>query len=94
MLLLNRVLWSAWLSGWTLAALRQWSVARVPLQLPMLGMFGAVSSGQETGGEGVVLTGLCLLCWLLFLRDSFFTRAEFSQLLFAACTPWKPGEGL
>lgn len=33
-----------------------------------------------------------LLC--LFLppcRDSFFTRAEFSQLLFAACTPWKPG---
>jgi hypothetical protein len=24
-------------------------------------------------------------------RDSFFTRAEFSQLLFAACTPWKPG---
>jgi DNA-directed RNA polymerase I subunit RPA1 len=24
-------------------------------------------------------------------RDCFFTRAEFSQLLFAACTPWRPG---
>lgn len=25
-------------------------------------------------------------------RDCFLTRDEFSQLLFAACTPWKPGE--
>jgi hypothetical protein len=24
-------------------------------------------------------------------RDTFLTRGEFSQLLFAACTPWKPG---
>ncbi|KAF8073189.1 rpa1 [Scenedesmus sp. PABB004] len=33
-----------------------------------------------------VVAGVILTC-----RDAFFTRADFSQLLFAACTPWRPG---
>jgi hypothetical protein len=33
-------------------------------------------------------------CPAAFLsRDALFTRAAFSQLLFIACTPWRPGEG-
>ncbi|KAF6245033.1 hypothetical protein COO60DRAFT_1650460 [Scenedesmus sp. NREL 46B-D3] len=36
---------------------------------------------QDHVGAGVLIT----------CRDCFFTRAEFSQLLFAACTPWRPG---
>lgn len=33
-----------------------------------------------------VVAGVMITC-----RDAFFTKAEFSQLLFAACTPWRPG---
>jgi hypothetical protein len=40
--------------------------------------------------EGGVV--LLLVCVLAGCRDCFLTRDEFSQLLFAACTPWKPGE--
>ena len=28
---------------------------------------------------------------LLTKKDAFFTAAEFSQLLFNACSPWRPG---
>eukprot|EP00878_Enallax_costatus_P014414 GHUV01015074.1.p1 GENE.GHUV01015074.1~~GHUV01015074.1.p1 ORF type:complete len:939 (+),score=340.24 GHUV01015074.1:365-2818(+) len=36
---------------------------------------------QDHVGAGVIIT----------CRDTFFTKAEFGQLLFNACTPWRPG---